>query len=91
MSDTTIVCRCEDITLDEIRDFIAKGDHTIEEIKRSCRCGMGPCQGKTCIPLIAQEMAKATGKKAGQVALPTFRPPTAPIKLGALAGGNSDD
>ncbi len=91
MSDTIIVCRCEDITLNEIRDLIAAGDHSIEEIKRSCRCGMGPCQGKTCIPLITQEVAQATGKPVGQVVLPTFRPPTAPIKLGVLAGGNNDD
>ncbi|HEY3425240.1 MAG TPA: (2Fe-2S)-binding protein, partial [Negativicutes bacterium] len=47
MSDATIICRCEDLTVDEIRTLIANGSHTIEEIKRSCRCGMGPCQGRT--------------------------------------------
>ncbi len=84
MDHNTIICRCEEITLAEVRDRIAKGEHSLEEIKRSCRCGMGPCQGRTCIPLIAKEIANATGKPIAEVALPTFRPPTAPIKMGAL-------
>lgn len=91
MSESTIICRCEDVTLAEIRNRISKGDQTIEEIKRSCRCGMGPCQGRTCGPIVAQEIARATGQQVGDVALPTFRPPTAPIKLGTLAGGTDHD
>jgi bacterioferritin-associated ferredoxin len=91
MSKNTIVCRCEDITLAEIHKRIAAGDKTMEEIKRSCRCGMGPCQGRTCGPIVAQEIARATGKQVTDVALPTFRPPTAPIKLGTLAGGAKHD
>lgn len=91
MKDETIVCRCEDISLGEVRERIAKGEHTLEEIKRSCRCGMGPCQGRTCLPVIAQEIAQATGAGVDGVALPTFRPPTAPIALGVLAGGDTDE
>ena len=91
MTDTTVICRCEDITLDDVRKLISDGHHTLEEIKRVCRCGMGPCQGRTCTPLIAQEISRVTGKPLAEVALPTFRPPTAPITLGALAGGDSHD
>lgn len=87
MSETAVVCRCEDIMLAEIRQSIAAGAKTLEEIKRDCRCGMGPCQGRTCMPLVANEIARQTGKPAGEIALPTFRPPAAPIKLGALARG----
>ena len=91
MSDEIIVCRCEDIKLSEIQDHIAHGAHTTEEIKRRCRCGMGPCQGRTCMPIVAQELAKATGTPLGDIPLPTFRQPTAAIKLGALTGGDGDD
>ena len=42
-SDNTIICRCEEVTLGEIREYIRKGYQTIEEIKRISRCGMGPC------------------------------------------------
>ncbi len=31
--ENTIVCRCEDITLKEIRDLIAHGFKTIDELK----------------------------------------------------------
>ena len=91
MSDEIIVCRCEDIKLSEIRSHIEQGAHTTEEIKRRCRCGMGPCQGRTCMPLVAQELAKATGKPLAEIALPTFRQPVATISLGALGGGGMDE
>lgn len=85
----TIVCRCEDITLDEIQALIKQGYRTIDEIKRVIRAGMGPCQGRTCRMLIAQELAKFYGIPVGDVLMPTFRPTVKPVKLGTFAGGES--
>lgn len=82
-----IVCRCEDITLDEIQALIRQGYRTIDEIKRVIRAGMGPCQGRTCRMLIAQELAKVYEIPVGEVLLPTFRPTVKPVKLGTFAGG----
>lgn len=90
MSEEIIICRCEDVTLSEIQSSIEKGARTTEEVKRSCRCGMGPCQGRTCMPLVAQELAKATGEPVGKIEPPTFRQPVAAIRLGALAGGEHE-
>ena len=87
----TIICRCEDISLADIKQRIAKGEHSLEEIKRSCRCGMGPCQGRNCTPLIAKEIVRATGKPLADIALPTFRPPTVAIKMSSLLGVNKHD
>ena len=81
----TIICRCEDITLEQIRACIAEGYQTIDEIKRVTRAGMGPCQGRTCRLLIAQELSRALGIPMEDVLMPTFRPPTKPITMGALA------
>ena len=89
-AENTIICRCEDITLADIHRRIDKGEHSLDEIKRSCRCGMGPCQGRNCTPLIAKEIAVKTGKSVAEVALPTFRPPTAAIKMGSLLGVKKD-
>jgi len=83
--ENTIVCRCEDITLKEIRDLIKTGFKTVDEIKRISRCGMGPCQGRTCRQIVMGEIAKATGKDIRDVKLSTFRPPTKNIKIGILA------
>lgn len=87
-SDNTIICRCEEITLGEVRELIRKGYQSLDEIKRISRAGMGPCQGRTCRQLIMQELASATGKKMSELKMSTFRPPTKPIKLGALVGGD---
>ena len=91
VDDRTIICRCEDLTLGEIRELIARGFHTIDEIKRISRAGMGQCQGRTCRMLIAAEIAKATGQSLEEIMMPTFRPPAKGIKLGILAGGGGYD
>lgn len=81
----TIICRCEDITLEEVRKLIARGYQTPDEIKRLSRCGMGQCQGRTCRLLLLQEIAMATGQRVGEIPMSTFRPPTKPVKLGLFA------
>ncbi|MFZ5353147.1 MAG: (2Fe-2S)-binding protein [Bacillota bacterium] len=90
-SDNTMVCRCEEVTLGEVRELIRKGYHTVDEIKRISRAGMGPCQGRTCRQLIMQELARATGQKMSDMPMTTFRPPVKPIKLGAILGGDDDE
>ena len=85
MEAKTIICRCEDVTLEEIRELIKKGATTPDEIKRLSRCGMGPCQGSTCRSLVLREVAMATGKSIDEIPMTTFRPPSRPIKLGTIA------
>jgi bacterioferritin-associated ferredoxin len=83
----TIVCRCEDISLGEIRDLIKKGYKSVDEIKRISRCGMGPCQGRTCRDIILREIANAEGKDISELKMPTFRPPVKPVKMGLIEKG----
>lgn len=80
----TIVCRCEDVPLEEIRSLLAQGLTTATELKRRSRCSMGPCQGKTCLPLTLQEISQATGQPMDSLRPPTNRPPVKPVKLKAL-------
>lgn len=91
MTNEMIVCRCEDISLEEIRSWMEKGYTDIEEIKRLTRAGMGPCQGRTCRTHIIRELAKASGITPGEVKLATFRPPVKPVSLKVLAGCNCHD
>lgn len=85
MANETIVCRCEDVTLAEVEEAIGRGLETPDEIKRLKRCGMGHCQGRTCLSQIIKLVAKKTGRKIEQVAPTTFRPPEKPIRLKVLA------
>lgn len=90
LSEKTIICRCEDLTVDEIRERIEQGYGSFEEIKRITRIGMGPCQGRTCRQHLLRELARAAGKTSGEIELPTFRPPTKQISFGAIGGLDHD-
>jgi bacterioferritin-associated ferredoxin len=91
VNDNIIVCRCEDITLNDIRKAIADGFVTIDDIKRATRAGMGPCQGRTCRPLIASEVAWHSKIPMDEVMMPTFRPPLKPVKLGSFVKCDCSD
>ncbi|MCL2675771.1 MAG: (2Fe-2S)-binding protein [Firmicutes bacterium] len=81
---TQYICRCEGITLDKIREYVAHGYTTLNEIKIISRAGMGACQGRTCRQLILNELAKTTGQPIDKMPVSTFRPPVQPIKMGLL-------
>lgn len=85
MDENTIICRCSDVTLKEVRDLIAEGYVTYDEIKRITRIGMGPCQGKTCGQLVLREIANATGQNMKDLNFQTNRPPIVGVKLGLIA------
>lgn len=74
-----IVCRCQDITEEEVIAAIRQGATTIDEIKRLVRAGMGPCQGRTCRRLVSQIISRELKKPAGEIYPPTFRPPNRPV------------
>jgi NAD(P)H-nitrite reductase large subunit len=81
----TIVCRCEDLTLEDVENAIHAGYTDIEELRKKLRIGMGPCQGRVCIQLVQKILEKKTGKKVPIKSLPKVRPPIIPVSLGTLA------
>ncbi|MDH5684044.1 MAG: (2Fe-2S)-binding protein [candidate division WOR-3 bacterium] len=81
----TIICRCEEVTEQEILQTIRQGYHSLEELKRILRCGMGHCQGRTCLSIIARMIARETNTPVEQIKLPTSRPPLKPISLSVLS------
>jgi bacterioferritin-associated ferredoxin len=91
VKDDVIICRCEDVTYGEIARAIDAGLGTTEELKRILRCGMGPCQGRTCMPLIARIIADKRGLPLLAIPHPLVRPPLRPVEIGILAGGDDED
>ena len=85
MAKANVICRCEEIEIDEIRKWIAAGYTEFDELKRMLRVGMGPCQGRGCRDIILRELAKATGRNVADIAPGTIRPPVKPIKISLLA------
>ena len=79
-----ILCRCENVTLADIQELLNEGMDSMQEIKKTCRCTMGPCQGRTCKELVAREIANHLKKKVDEVDIPVSRIPIKPITLGMI-------
>jgi len=84
--DDTIVCRCEEITLGEVKAALADGATDMKEVKRMTRMGMGNCQGRMCGPAMQEIIAREKGLSPDRIGYLNPRPPVRPIPLGVLAG-----
>ena len=82
-----ILCRCENLSLADLHRLLDDGVTSMQEIKKICRCTMGPCQGRTCKETIAREIAAYLGKPVEEIDIPVSRIPIKPITMGQIAGG----
>lgn len=85
-----IICRCQEVSRQEILDAIADGALTVDGVKRRTRAGMGLCQGKTCERLVARIIAEQTGRPMAEILSPKSRIPVRPVKIGII-GGQEDE
>ena len=83
--DEVIACRCEEVSVGQIRRAARLGAQGPNQVKAFTRCGMGPCQGRICGPVVAAIAADVLGKPIAEIG--TYRPraPFKPITVGALA------
>ncbi len=93
LTDDLIVCRCERVTLGEIKAVIQTGVRDINEIKAQTRAGMGACGSKTCHHLIWRAF-RDLGIAPEAITENVPRPLFVEVPLGVLAsvedGGGSD-
>lgn len=85
LTDDMIVCRCERVTMKEIKDIILSGSRDVNEIKSITRAGMGACGGKTCEAIIMRAF-KELGIPEGEVTPHAHRPLFVEVPFGVLAG-----
>ena len=90
MDNDIIICRCQEVTRQEILDAIADGAVTVDGVKRRTRAGMGLCQGKTCQRLVAKLIADQTGRPMAEILPPTSRMPVRPVKIGIIGGARDE-
>jgi len=81
----TIICRCEDVTADEVTEHIFEGSLEPAGVIAETRAGMGLCQGRNCACLIAATIARHAGLPLERIPPITPRPPVVPVLMGLLA------
>jgi NADPH-dependent 2,4-dienoyl-CoA reductase/sulfur reductase-like enzyme len=83
--DDIIACRCEEVSVAQIRRAALVGAQGPNQAKSFTRCGMGPCQGRICGSIVSAVMADTLGRTIAEIG--TYRPraPYKPVTLGALA------
>ncbi len=84
-ADEIIACRCEEITAGQIRRAVRLGATGPNQIKAFLRCGMGPCQGRVCGPIVSAVIAGERNVPIQEVGTLRPRAPYKPLTLGALA------
>jgi NADPH-dependent 2,4-dienoyl-CoA reductase/sulfur reductase-like enzyme len=85
-ADSTIVCRCEDVTAGAVRSAVACGAQGPNQVKAFVRAGMGPCQARQCGLTVCETIADARGLAPGDIGHVHLRNPVKPITVGDLAG-----
>ena len=80
-----IVCRCERVSVGEIRKWIRYGVHDFNELKALTKAGMGACGGKTCTSLI-NRIFREEGIKQENIIPGTKRPLFVEVPMGTFAG-----
>ena len=82
MNDDILICRCQEVTRQEIIEAIRDGATTVDGVKRRTRAGMGLCQGKTYGRLIQRIIAEETGQAPADIRPQYARMPVRPLEIG---------
>jgi NAD(P)H-nitrite reductase large subunit len=85
LTDDTVVCRCEEVTMQDVVSAVANGARDVNDIKRRTRLGMGHCQGRFCGQVINELIWRLSGVRK-QPGIFTPRIPAKPVPFKCLAG-----
>ncbi|OJH18992.1 pyridine nucleotide-disulfide oxidoreductase [Bacillus obstructivus] len=87
--ETLIICRCEEVTYEELWATAEKYHCTARELKLRTRAGMGFCGGRTC-RIMVDRIVESVFPKINQSEIPLkYQPPIRPVSFGTV-GDNND-
>lgn len=84
-----LACACRGVSADHVYRAIANGWTTVDALKRATRVAFGECQGRRCVPWLADRLELPPDDPRGRL---TPRPPLVPVPasvLAAYAGGTA--
>lgn len=76
-----LICRCNEVSLKEMKEAIKEGAITVKDVKKRTRAGMGLCQGRSCGKTVARIIANELKIPIEQVEMDTQRIPVRPVKI----------
>jgi len=76
-----LICRCEEVTEEDVVQAIREGAHTVTAVKRKTRSGMGLCQGRTCERQIMRILCRELGVAPEELETGTSRFPVRPTPI----------
>ncbi|WP_461537289.1 FAD-dependent oxidoreductase [Spongorhabdus nitratireducens] len=79
--EDTVVCRCEERTLADLKQGFELGGKGPNDLKGMTRCGMGPCQGRQCGHTVSELLAQWRNQPVADVGYYRLR---SPMKLLSL-------
>jgi NADPH-dependent 2,4-dienoyl-CoA reductase/sulfur reductase-like enzyme len=86
LSNSTVVCRCEAVTVGDLREAVENmGAGEINRAKALCRVGMGRCQGRYCGSAAAEIISHAAGIPVEEVGRIRSQGPVKPLAISTEA------
>ncbi len=83
-----LACACRGIAADTAYSAIGAGWRTAEAVKRATRIAFGVCQGRRCLPWLADRLELRWDDQRAQI---TPRPPLVPVPASLLAAYAEED
>ncbi|WP_232735848.1 (2Fe-2S)-binding protein [Alteribacter populi] len=83
-----VICRCEEVTYNEIVETATKYNCTARELKLRTRAGMGYCGGRTCRMMVDNITADLVGENLRRTL--KYQPPVRPISFGNLGAETNE-
>ncbi|MDQ0703439.1 NADPH-dependent 2,4-dienoyl-CoA reductase/sulfur reductase-like enzyme [Pseudomonas sp. W3I7] len=80
--DALILCRCEEVSVGDVRAVVDEGHWEINRVKAHCRVGMGRCQGRMCGLAAAEVVAERSGRAIHDVGRLRGQAPIKPLPFG---------
>ncbi|MGB3125046.1 MAG: FAD/NAD(P)-binding oxidoreductase [Pseudomonas sp.] len=80
--DALILCRCEEVSVGDVRAVVDEGHWEINRVKAHCRVGMGRCQGRMCGLAAAEVIAERSGRSIEEVGRLRGQAPIKPLPFG---------
>ncbi|AHL35072.1 (2Fe-2S)-binding protein [Pseudomonas brassicacearum] len=81
-ADNLMICRCEEVSVGDIRQVVGEGHWEINRVKAHCRVGMGRCQGRMCGAAAAEIIARESGRPVASVGRLRAQAPIKPVPFG---------